>query len=66
MIENMKKSTLIKRVTYAGMALIMSAVMLFSESGGLFPHAASRVVYGRSKVYRTVGLLRWNANGYNC
>ena len=44
MIDNMRKATLIKWVTSAGMALIMSAVMLFSESGGLFPYAATRVV----------------------
>jgi len=34
-----RKSALIKRVTYAGMAVIVSAVMLLSGSGGSFTYA---------------------------
>lgn len=42
MIHKGKKSVLIKRVTYAGMAVIVSAVMLLSGSGGSFAYAASK------------------------
>ena len=42
MIDRRRKPVLIKRVTYAGMAVIVSAVMLLSGSGGSFAYAATQ------------------------
>ena len=44
MINKRRKSSLIKRVTYAGMAVIMSAVLLFSGNGSSFAYASAQDV----------------------
>ena len=45
MIGKIRRSILTKRVTSAGMAVIMSAVMLLSGGGGLLTYASTRDAY---------------------
>ena len=42
MIDNRRKSALIRRVTNAGMAVIVAVIMLLSGSGGSFAYAATQ------------------------
>ena len=41
MIDRIRESALVKRVIYAGMAVIVSVVMMLSDGGGLFIYAAA-------------------------